>query len=103
MRPAPKSNNADLSALDIAGVTLTPAFAADTLSYTASVENTVDKVTVTATAADSKATVAGTGEKTLAVGNNAITVEVTAEDGTTTKTYTITVNRAAVSRTCYRR
>ena len=91
---APKSNNADLSALDIAGVTLTPAFAADVTSYTASVENTVDKVTVTATAADSKATVAGAGEKTLAVGNNAITVEVTAENGTTTKTYTIVVNRA---------
>ena len=92
---APKSDNAKLSALEIAGVTLTPAFAADVTSYTASVENTVDKVTVTATAADSKATVAGTGEKTLAVGNNAITVEVTAENGTTTKTYTITVNRAA--------
>ncbi len=92
---APKSNNADLSALDIAGVTLTPAFAADTLSYTASVENAVDTVTVTATAADSKATVAGAGAKTLAVGDNAIEVVVTAEDGTTTKTYTITVNRAA--------
>ena len=92
---APKSNNADLSALDIAGVTLTPAFAADTLNYTASVENAVDTVTVTATAADSKATVAGAGAKTLAVGDNAIAVVVTAEDGTTTKTYKITVNRAA--------
>ena len=31
------------------------------------------------------------------MGANVITVEVTAEDGTTTKTYTVTVTRAATS------
>ena len=35
----------------------------------------------------------------LAVGSNVITVEVTAEDDTTTKTYTVTVTRAELRST----
>ena len=37
------------------------------------------------------------GTVSLAVGSNVITVEVTAEDDTTEKTYTVTVTRAAAS------
>ena len=37
------------------------------------------------------------GEVSLSVGSNVITVEVTAEDGNTTQTYTVTVTRAANS------
>ena len=37
------------------------------------------------------------GEVSLAVGDNVITVEVTAEDGETTQTYTVTVTRAEAS------
>ena len=89
-----QSSNAYLSSLSLGDVTLTPAFAADTTAYSASVANSVESVTVTATAADSKASVSGTGEHSLDVGRNTITVKVTAEDGTT-KDYTITVDRAA--------
>ena len=35
------------------------------------------------------------GELSLSVGSNVITIEVTAEDGNTTQTYTVTVTRAA--------
>ena len=83
-------------------------FAAATTTYTASVENATTHVRLTATAADTKATLkagAGTslaavssgtasGAIALAVGANALKVEVTAEDGTV-KTYTVTVTRQA--------
>lgn len=93
---APKSSNAYLSAL-AANVGTAITFDKDTLTYDlGEVENSVDKVTITATAEDTKATVNGTGEKALAVGSNELKVIVTAEDGTTTKTYTINVTRKAL-------
>ena len=77
-------------------------------TYTASVIYTVTSLTVTPTANNqyySSITVNGTGVTSgsasgninLTVGNNTITVVVTAQDGTTTSTYTITVTRAAIS------
>ena len=62
----------------------------------------VDQTTVTATANDDGATYEikldgvtnDDGVIPLAVGQNVITVEVTAEDGNTAKTYTVTVTRA---------
>ena len=111
----PASMDADLVSLTItdnnnAAVTLDPTFDADadTVDYTASVDNEVTSVTVTA------GYKTGTGTQTvtvnmisvddeeasdpitLAVGvAEAIAVVVTAEDGITTKTYTVTVTRAA--------
>jgi len=90
-----KSTDATLSALSIEGVEISPAFDAATESYTATVPYETEKVTVAATTNDANATVVGTGEKALVVGANTIEVTVTAEDGTTTKTYTIVVERAA--------
>ncbi|MCL2462749.1 MAG: cadherin-like beta sandwich domain-containing protein, partial [Defluviitaleaceae bacterium] len=87
------SSDASLSALSIDQGTLTPGFGAETLAYTADVENSVDSITVTATASDPKATVTGDGAHSLDVGENIITVTVRAEDGTT-RDYTITVTRA---------
>ncbi len=102
---APKSSDATLSALTVNdNVTLTPAFNSNTTAYTASVENTVASVTVTPTVTDENATVkvnntdvaSGSASEAinLTVGSNAIKVLVTAEDGTTTKEYTITITRA---------
>lgn len=62
-------------------------------SWSAEVPNNVAEVEVYATAKDSKAKVEGTGKVTLKEGNNTVKVKVTAEDGTTTKTYTLTINR----------
>ena len=77
-----------------------------TTAYAASsVANGIDTVTLTATKNDSNATVAitsdddmgtpGVAELDLIVGSNTLTVTVTAQDGTTTQPYTITVTRAA--------
>lgn len=63
-------------------------------AYTATVANSVASVTVQATAADSAATLTGTGTHALAVGANSLQVIVTAANGTTT-TYTLTITRQA--------
>ena len=104
------STDATLSGLAIEGatggesITLSPAFDVNTLTYTASVGNRIDEVTLTATTNHSNATVAITGDDDtntkneanldLDVGSNTLTVTVTAEDANTTETYTITVTRA---------
>ena len=98
------SDDATLSALSLSGITLLPSFAADTLTYTASVDNDVTSTTVTAAANDDGATVAivpadaddtADGHQvTLGVGDTAISVTVTAEDETTVQTYAVTVTLA---------
>lgn len=87
-----KSNNANLSNLGIKPNDF-KGFKASTTSYDVTVPNDTEKVTVYATAQDKKATIKGTGTQKLKVGKNALNVVVTAEDGTTTKTYTINVTR----------
>ena len=94
--PYTASGNNNLSSLSISPGTLSPGFSAGTTSYSASVSNSTTSVAVSATAADGKARVAVWGNTGLDVGNNTITVQVTAENGSK-KTYTITVNRAAGS------
>ncbi|GHT20945.1 hypothetical protein FACS189430_00210 [Bacteroidia bacterium] len=91
-----QSNDANLSSLSVNQGTLTPAFNANTTSYSVSVANSVANITISATANHSAASVVGTGSQSLNVGNNALSVVVTAEDGTS-KTYTVTVNRAAAT------
>ena len=92
-KPTASSNN-NLSALSISPGTLSPGFSAGTTSYRSSVSNSTTSVAVSARAADSKAKVAVWGNTGLDVGNNTVTVQVTAENGSK-KTYTITVNRAS--------
>ena len=102
------STDATLSALSLGtGVTLSPAFASGTATYTASVANSVDEVTVTPTTNHASATVEildtddnelddaddveDDFQVALSVGDTVIKVKVTAEDGTSTQTYTVTV------------
>jgi len=98
------SADESLSNLTISSGTLTPAFASGTTSYTASVANAVSTgYTITGTKGQSNATTnlylgsSGTTAFTgnLSVGANIIRIVVTAEDGTTTSTYTVTITRAA--------
>ena len=101
-RAAPPSDDATLSGLTLSGINF-GTFDSPTTEYTASVGNDVTETTVTPTANDGEATYAvklggvEDADRTvaLAVGANVITVEVTAEDGQTTKTYRVTVTRAA--------
>ena len=103
-RAAPPSTDATLSALTLSGIDF-GTFASGTTSYSAQVANSVSQTTVTPTVNDSGASyiiklggVADVdGVVSLSVGSNVITVEVTAEDGETTQTYTITVTRAESS------
>jgi len=97
------TTDANLSALSISTGTLTPSFSASQQSYTASVGNGTTSMTVTPTVAQSGATVRVNGTLTtsgsasapinLVVGLNDIAIVVTAPDGTTTKTYNLTVTR----------
>lgn len=88
-----KSSDATLKSLSATGYTLSPSFASGTTSYTVTVPSGTTSVTLTGTANDSKATVAGLGKITLTGDTTTATVKVTAEDGTTTKTYTVKINR----------
>jgi hypothetical protein len=89
------SANANLKMLTVSAGTLSPAFSSGTESYTVEVPYVTDSITLTATEADTNATIANgaLGEKSLSVGANKFTITVTAEDGTTEKIYTVTVNR----------
>jgi len=94
------SSNANLSNLVLSSGSLSPTFSSNTVSYTATVSNLVS-IQVTPTVSDSNATVkvngkivnsgAASGAIRLQVGTNVITNLVTAHDGTTTKTYVISV------------
>ncbi len=90
-----KSSDASLASLAIDSGTLSPAFSASVLAYSATVGNSIETITVSATAANAGATITGTGAQALSVGSNSINVVVKAEDGVSTKTYTIQVSRAA--------
>ena len=114
------SSDATLSALaledaaDDATITISPVFVSGTTSYTASVNNDVDEITVEPTVNESNATVeyldstdtaiadansGKTGQQvSLDVGANTIKVKVTAQDATT-DTYTVVVTRAAAMQT----
>ena len=96
--------SANLANLHLSNGTLAPAFVANTLSYTASVANSVTSITVSPTLRDTLASVTvngvGVANRTpsqpiaLSTGDNVITIIVIAEDGVTTRTYTTTVTRA---------
>ena len=110
------SSDATLSALALTdasnnAITLDPTFASGVEFYAASVTNAVSRIKVEPTRNDTNATLqyldgddtvltdadANTGvfDVDLDEGANVIKVKVTAEDGTTTKTYTVAVRRAA--------
>ena len=88
---AERSSVATLQELTLSGITLSPAFDSTTTEYAAEVEYTVETTTVVAMPTHPGATVEGAGEMTLAEGDNTIIVTVTAEDGTSQETYTVTV------------
>jgi len=102
------NSNADLGSLTVSSGTLSPAFESGIVSYTSSVDNSVSSLIITASTHDSnakmtvngKSVVSGqaSGAISLNVGNNPITIVVTAQNGTS-KTYTVTVTRAANSST----
>ena len=98
--------DAALGGLTLSPGTLAPVFAGGTTTYTATVAATVTALTVTATASDTNASITVNGRAVtsgrashavaLAAAGSAtvVAIVVTAEDGTTSRTYTVTVSRA---------
>ena len=105
-RAHPPATNARLRDLTLSGVTMED-FDSRTYTYTATAPPTSSETMVTALPLDPDATTVTTlngvedddGTVDLEVGSNTITVEVTAEDATTTQTYTVTVTRDAPTNT----
>ncbi len=107
------SSDASLASLTLSHGALSPAFDPDmTSGYAAAVSFPTAGITVTPTASDAHAgiklringgsyTAADSGTPSVAlplnVGDNTVDVQVTAEDGTTVKTYTVVVTRAAIT------
>lgn len=102
--PLEVSSNANLGSLSISSGSLTPEFGADTLNYTANVGNEIEQVTVTLATYDANATVIvehlvvinptdDSYSVDLNEGDNVLTIQVTAEDETTEKTYILTITR----------
>jgi len=100
------STDATLSNLALSNGTLAPAFASGVFSYTATVPNSTTTITLTPTLGESNAVVTVSGMAVasgnasdsiaLSVGLNTLSTVVTAQDGITTKTYTVHVTRAAL-------
>lgn len=104
LAPRLVSSNANLANLTLSAGALSPNFDPLTINYTANAPNPVYTVMLTPTVQAADATVAVQGRPvvsgtasapiTVVVGSNVITTLVTAPDGISTKTYTVTVTRA---------
>lgn len=87
------SDDAKLMSLQVSPGTLEPGFSPDTENYTVTVGLDVNKLTVSANPNNGQAKVSVEGASELQEGENTVVCKVTAEDGTTVKNYTITVNK----------
>ncbi|MEO9338802.1 cadherin-like beta sandwich domain-containing protein [Mesorhizobium sp. SB112] len=98
------ASNASLAALSIGAGALEPAFSPGTSNYTVNLDHDTESLTFTPAVADTNATVTVNGQAVasgtpgqalpLAVGTNAVSIVVTAQDGMSTQTYTVTIVRA---------
>ncbi|MCU6793178.1 Ig-like domain repeat protein [Paenibacillus sp. WQ 127069] len=101
-------SNSNLSGLTLDGISMVEPFNKNVYVYTASVSNTVHAVAVRASLEDSTASIKVNGIALsvgqasspidLQVGSNNISIEVTAQDGTSKSTYAITIQRSAAER-----
>ena len=94
-----KNNNANLSNIILSGgFSLDKVFDPNDTSYSVSVPYETSSISITAFKQDPNAvSVTGAGTVNLNTGNNVIEIIVTAEDGTTTKKYTLNIERAKSS------
>jgi len=99
----PLGNNADLSSLTISTGTLSPGFSGNITAYNVTVGSEITSISVTPTVAESVATVKVNGTSltsgnssaplNLNVGSNTLLVQVTAQNGSDLKTYSLNVVR----------
>jgi uncharacterized repeat protein (TIGR01451 family) len=101
------SSNANLAALTLSSGAYSPVFSSAQTNYVQIVPHSTTSITITSTLADANASVTVAGSAvvsgsasdpvTLNPGINSIEALVTAQDGTTTKTYTIRVIRQSAT------
>lgn len=100
--PAPAaSTDATLSALKLGSLNLTPGFTSSNVTYTATTSAASNTITATPANAGAKVKVEVDGKEiengkpaTWSEGSNTVTITVTAADGETAKTYTVTVTKS---------
>ena len=100
------STDTDLTSITVNGNTV-PGFDADISSVHYGVAHNIEQVTIAGTPADTNATVSYGGtdaddtvdgfQKNLRAGGNRVTITVTAEDTTTTESWTLHVNRGVAT------
>lgn len=81
--------NANLKGLEIEGYNVYPSFKTEIYNYNLTIEEKINKLDIVAKPENEKATIEVTGNENLVEGDNIIKILVTAEDGTTTRTYKI--------------
>lgn len=91
--PATYSTDAALQSLQVSPGTLEPAFSPDVENYSVAVGLDTERLTVSAVPNSDRAAVAVEGGSELLEGENTVVCRVTAEDGTTVRSYTILVNK----------
>ena len=87
------SSDASLIMIQINNAELTPAFSPDVTEYTTTVERSMTDVSVTATPSNLWAGIVINGNNNLQIGQNLLTIQVTAQDGVTQKEYKINITR----------
>lgn len=90
------STDASLSDITVSVGTLTPEFVTTTKEYTDTVPNATTAVTVTATTTHSGASATGVGEITLSSDETVVTINVLAQDGETSDSYSVTIIKGEV-------
>ncbi len=86
------SGDNSLTSINPSTGALNESFSSDRTNYTMTVPNSVTSISFSPQPVDSLATVSISGGTSLVVGNNTVTITVTAQNGAT-RTYTVTVTR----------
>ena len=94
---ASTSTNANLSSLSVSEGVLEPEFNSDTTEYTMNVGADINSINISAVAAEANSSVEISGNENLVEGENKVNINVKAADGSTSKSYTITVMKAVTS------
>lgn len=88
-----EKSNANLNKLELEDYEITPEFNSTITNYTSIIDKDTDKINVKAVAENNKAQIEINGNEELTNDENKIEIKVTAEDGKTTKTYTINIDK----------
>lgn len=81
--------NANLQTLEIEGASISPKFKNNIYSYNVTIDKNTKKLNILAKPENEKSKIEIVGNSNLKEGENIIKIIVTAEDGTTTRTYKI--------------